>query len=249
MAEYVKWSNTARLFRDITITEKLDGTNACVIFERVSTMEIPVDGNLKNCINITTVGDEQYAVYAQSRNRLITPASDNAGFAKWVEKNHEQLFYVLGEGRHYGEWWGQGIGRKYDMDRKVFSVFNTAGWHKEEVNGFEERTSRAIRAAHVRNVGVDINCVPILGVHTFDESLIRGIAKDLHLFGSTATAEYTGDKFPNPEGICIYHKGADTVFKYTLDNNDKHKWEFDHLYDKPEPKGAIATLWAAVFRR
>lgn len=220
MVEFVKWSSTARLFRDVTVTEKLDGTNACVIFERISDMEIPEGGNLPNALGFA--GDT--VVYAQSRNRLITPSNDNAGFAKWVEQNREELFYVLGEGRHYGEWWGQSIGRKYNMSQKVFSIFNTASWYKEEAPGLLAPSSRASRA---REVDTKIDVVPVLFQGMFSEEIIREYANQLRLCGSEATSRYTGERFSNPEGICIYHKGADTVFKYTFDSNDKHKWEFE----------------------
>jgi hypothetical protein len=218
VAEYIKWANTARLFRDITITEKLDGTNACVIFERLDPQF--GDSAPENAVGILIQDDAFYGVFAQSRNRLITPSNDNAGFAKWVEQNYQQLFYVLGEGRHYGEWWGQGIGRKYDMDRKVFSVFNTAGWFSENM-GDTRRVDRAELS------GIDIDAVPVLYQGSFSEDVIRQYANQLRIHGSYATKKYTDDYFMYPEGICIYHKGADTVFKYTLDGNDKHKWEIE----------------------
>lgn len=217
MSEFIKWENTARLFRDAVITEKLDGTNACVIFE-----EIEESGQLPtSLIRTLTYGDRMYAAYAQSRNRLITPSNDNAGFAKWVESNANRLFYVLGEGRHYGEWWGAGVGRKYGMDRKVFSVFNTAGWYKvdEGTPGEDSRSKRAYIA------GINIEAVPVLFQGQFSEDTIRDCARQLKLHGSYATHKYTGEYFSNPEGICVYHKDADRVFKYTLDGNDKHKWE------------------------
>lgn len=91
------------------ITEKIDGTNAQIV--------IPEDPN--------------QPIQAGSRNRWIWPNTaenkqlDNYGFAAWVRDN-EAMLRRLGPGRHYGEWWGQGIGRKYDMETKVFSLFNVA---------------------------------------------------------------------------------------------------------------------------
>ena len=67
-----------------TITEKMNGTNACVILH---------DGEI---------------VGVQSRKRFITPGGDNYGFAAWVEANSDQL-KSLGDGYHYGEWAGCGI--------------------------------------------------------------------------------------------------------------------------------------------
>jgi len=51
------WPKTPRLNRDCIVTEKIDGTNSAIVIDEV--------------------GD----VYAQSRNRLITPGDDNYGFA------------------------------------------------------------------------------------------------------------------------------------------------------------------------
>jgi len=101
--EFKAWGKTPRLFRDITITEKIDGTNAAVI--------------------VTEDGE----VGAQSRNRLITPGktTDNYGFAGWVAEHEENLRGALGPGHHYGEWWGKGIARGYGVEDKQFSLFNT----------------------------------------------------------------------------------------------------------------------------
>lgn len=73
----------ARLSREIVVTEKIDGTNAQVF--------ITDDGR----------------VLAGSRTRWLTPESDNFGFAAWVHANQFNL-KQLGQGRHYGEWWGAG---------------------------------------------------------------------------------------------------------------------------------------------
>src|ERR1035441_8894314 len=94
----------ARYSRLCTITEKIDGTNASIfIFE--------------NGIDMLTA----------SRTKWITPEDDNMGFAKWVDRNREELLR-LGPGHHFGEWWGLGIQRKYGQDRKRFSLFNTHLW-------------------------------------------------------------------------------------------------------------------------
>lgn len=100
--EFQAWPKTPRLNRDITITEKIDGTNAAII----------VTDDLR--------------VGAQSRKRLITPEDDNFGFARWVADNAETLASLLGPGRHFGEWWGSGIQRGYGLTKgeKRFSLFN-----------------------------------------------------------------------------------------------------------------------------
>jgi len=99
MIEFKKFPKIPRLnYREYFITEKIDGTNACVV--------VDADGN----------------VAAQSRNTLITVNNDNFGFASWVENNKDEL-QKLGTGHHYGEWWGKGIQRGYNKDERIFSLF------------------------------------------------------------------------------------------------------------------------------
>src|SRR3990172_1910318 len=112
---FQKWPKIPRLENEVFyITEKIDGTNGCIIITLHNQM-----GN-KSCIYT----DYIYDVYAQSRSKLITPENDNFGFAKWVKNNAEQLIKDLGVGYHYGEWWGKGIQRGYGLDHKRFSLFN-----------------------------------------------------------------------------------------------------------------------------
>lgn len=60
-------------------TEKIDGTNACVV--------------------VTEEGE----IYAQSRTRLLTIHDDNFGFCNWVMYHKDELL-KLGVGHHFGEW-------------------------------------------------------------------------------------------------------------------------------------------------
>lgn len=103
-AQFQGFDKIYRLYRDVIVTEKLDGTNACVI-----------------------VGEDG-TVAAQSRSRIITPEDDNFGFARWVTEHEEELRAGLGHGYHYGEWWGAGIQRRYSMKEKAFSLFNVSRW-------------------------------------------------------------------------------------------------------------------------
>lgn len=107
--EFAAFPKIARLYRNVIVTEKIDGTNAAV--------------------GVTEDGD----VYAQSRKRLIVPGDDNFGFAAWVADNEEELRDVLGVGLHFGEWWGKGIQRGYGLEERRFSLFNTARWADDEV--------------------------------------------------------------------------------------------------------------------
>lgn len=93
----------------VTITEKIDGTNAQVI--------------------ITEEGEFGTA----SRNRLITPEDDNYGFSAWAHHNKEELM-KMGPGRHFGEWFGLGIQRGYGLKEKRFALFNTRRWGEHNPN-------------------------------------------------------------------------------------------------------------------
>lgn len=101
-----------RLFREIVITEKIDGTNAQIIIDN----------------------DPQKPLLVGSRNRWIYPGktTDNYGFAAWVQANEESL-RRLGPGRHYGEWWGVGIARGYALAERRWSLFNATQWTPEVI--------------------------------------------------------------------------------------------------------------------
>lgn len=64
-------------------------------------------------------------VAAQSRTQIITPASDNAGFARWVSESVE-YWKNLPDCTVYGEWCGPGIMKGTAINQiptKVFAVF------------------------------------------------------------------------------------------------------------------------------
>lgn len=60
--EFVGFPKIPRLNRGIIVTEKIDGSNACIVI------------------------DEESDIWAQSRKRIITPEVDNFGFATWYEQ-------------------------------------------------------------------------------------------------------------------------------------------------------------------
>lgn len=112
MVEFIAFPKIPRGQNEtVTVTEKIDGTNAAVI----------IDG-------------KGVVVGAQSRTRLITPDNDNFGFASWVEQHREELA-ALGPGHHYGEWAGPGIQKNHhNFDRRKFLLFNTARWNPGNPN-------------------------------------------------------------------------------------------------------------------
>ena len=168
------FASIPRLRRNIVITEKIDGTNAQV--------------------TVTENGD----VLAGSRNRWVTVENDNFGFAAWVASNADAL-RALGVGTHFGEWWGAGVQRRYDLDHKRFSLFNVSRWADDAV-----RPS----CCHV---------VPTLYAGLFSEDAIGEALTSLTLHGSVAAPG-----FMKPEGICVFHEAANQLFKVTL-GGDGHK--------------------------
>lgn len=192
--EFQEWPKTYRLYRDIVVTEKLDGTNAAIHFTPGTEA-----GGGSVLSYVASLAHGTYQVGAQSRNRLLTLDSDNAGFARWVDTNAASLFQDLGPGTHFGEWWGQGIRRRYGLDHKRFSLFNTAKWGEAEFQ---------TPSLHV---------VPVLYQGVFDEWKILNAVDGLEDFGSAAAPG-----FMNPEGVCIFHTQSRQVLKYTLDG-DGHK--------------------------
>lgn len=199
--EFTEWPKTTRLFRDIVVTEKLDGTNSAIRLERMDQVS-----NRLECLgapNHPIAVVNGIGIWAQSRSRLLTITDDNFGFARWILDNAEELTTLFDTGIHFGEWWGRGIQRGYGTDHKRFSLFNTFA-HQ----GIDDRTD------------LPIYCVPVLYEGVFDQAKIEEILTDLRENGSVAVPG-----FMKPEGICVFHTQSRIVQKVTLDKNDKGKWE------------------------
>ncbi len=108
MFDFKPYPKTPRFFREVVITEKIDGTNGQILIT------------------------EDNLIGAASKNRVLTLADDNYGFYRWVHDNREELL-KLGPGAHAGEWWGRGIQRNYARPDRVFSLFNAGRWTAENV--------------------------------------------------------------------------------------------------------------------
>lgn len=208
--EFQAWPKTPRLFRDIVITEKVDGTNSAVIIQ-----EWPdrAEASPERLALINRDG-VLYEVAAQSRKRLITPGktTDNFGFAKFVQENAEKLFDLLGPGRHFGEWWGSGIQGRYDTKKltgkglRGFALFNV-----EKHDGLHEWFHDD------PNYDVLVEAMPILYRGPFSEQVIRDTLKELKDNGSLVAP------FNKAEGIVVFHTQSRQVYKYTIDNDDASK--------------------------
>ena len=175
--EFVPFPKIARLSREVVVTEKIDGTNGQ--------------------IHITDAGE----VLAGSRTRWINPKMDNHGFAAWVEA-HKQELLSLGPGSHFGEWWGQGIQRRYGLTEKRFSLFNVGRWGE-----FGKDEASKPPCCHV---------VPVLYRGPFDTQAIAGVLTVLRACGSVAAPG-----FMQPEGVVIFHSASGALFKKTLEKDNQ----------------------------
>ena len=172
--EFQSFPKIPRLKRHCIITEKIDGTNACI--------RITEDGQF----------------LTGSRNRWITPDDDNFGFSRWAHANREELIQGLGEGTHFGEWWGAGIQRTYGLKEKRFSLFNTHRWK-----------DGAPACCHV---------VPILHIGLFNTDEVETCISTLKAYGSAAE-----HGFMNPEGVVVFHAASGKLFKVTCEGDGQPK--------------------------
>lgn len=202
MIEFRAWPKIARWSREVTVTEKIDGTNGAVVIELRPDGPQPDDK-----ATYVDIDGKVYAVAAQSRSRLITPDQDNHGFARWVYDNAPELADRLGEGRHFGEWWGKGIQRGYGMDRKVFSLFNTSRW-----------------GAAISDPELGLDVVPVLGtLPAPDTALVRHLMRKTLVDCGSFAARHWGVDYRRPEGVVLYHTAANLPFKMTIENDDQPK--------------------------
>lgn len=165
--DFIGFPKISRYSREVIVTEKIDGTNAQI------------------CIT------EDGEFFTGSRNRWITPQDDNYGFSQWAHQHKDELM-GLGVGRHFGEWWGQGIQRKYGLTEKRFSLFNVARWTTEPLPPC-------------------CRVVPVLWSGMFDDLRLESLMAYFKTRGSAAAPG-----FMNPEGIVIYHTAGNFCLKKTF---------------------------------
>jgi hypothetical protein len=170
------YGKTPRWRSQCIVTEKLDGTNSLVQIHEDPSMPLAIG----------------------SRNRWLSVTekkADNYGFAAWVLANEEAI-RRLGPGKHYGEWWGCGIGRGYGLAERRWSLFQATRWTDEQL----------------REMGLpaNVSVVPILargellpeGPEATDtggvSDPVRAGIEMLRLRGSVAAPGYN-----KPEGVIV----------------------------------------------
>lgn len=169
MSEFKAWPKIPRFNTfNIRVTEKIDGTNACIY----------------NGPNVE--------FHCQSRSKIITPEknNDNYGFAYWAYSNKEEL-QKLGQGYHYGEWYGQGIQRGYNLDEKRFAIFNT----------FRPQETLPSKVTQV----------PIIYDGIFDSKVLTRLEEKLIKEGSIISPG-----FMNVEGFIIYFYTSKELVKWII---------------------------------
>lgn len=196
--EFQEFPKIARLSRECVITEKIDGTNG-----QIYITESPELGTL---------------IQAGSRGRWITPNDDNFGFAKWVEANKEELL-KLGPGRHFGEWWGQGIQRGYGLSERRFSLFNVIRWcaHDQEPKSLPNQNPKAPVELQQRLPSC-VSLVPELFRGPFETANIEHALNLLSMYGSQAAPG-----FMKPEGVIVFHIAGNVGFKKTIEKDEEPK--------------------------
>ena len=186
-----------------SITEKIDGTNGLVYIVDKETFN-PDDvllAQLNSCWENTA-----WVVCAGSRSRWLnsTSAGDNYGFCKWVAANADQLISLLGPGYHYGEWWGQGIQRRYGQEEKRFTLFDPF------------RYEHLPQAGEPDAGGCIISRAPLLargtGTEVFELALTSAIER-LRRF-SVAAPDFLG-----PEGVVV--RIGDSLHKVIINDGPK----------------------------
>jgi hypothetical protein len=175
MSDFEPFQKIARLKRNCVITEKIDGTNAQVF--------IGEDGEFR----------------CGSRTRWISPEDDNYGFARWANDHRDELL-ELGPGRHFGEWWGSGIQRRYNVPEKRFSLFNVGRWNS------------------VTPPPACCHLVPVLYEGPFSTEVVEQQVERLRVEGSAAAPG-----FMKAEGVIVYLPAARELFKVTLEKDEVPK--------------------------
>jgi len=213
--EFKPWPKIARLSRNCTVTEKIDGTNASIMISETTEAErSPLSWGQQKIIAVV----DGLTIRAGSRTRWITPHDDNYGFAAWVNQNRDELIQ-LGVGNHFGEWWGKGIQRSYGLQERRFSLFNSGRWVEHDKPTYViESNNPTAEPKFTEHAPACCHVVPILYQGPFDTGAINACLSDLRHDGSVAV---TG--FRNPEGLVVYHSAANIFFKMTCENDEAPK--------------------------
>lgn len=202
MKDFESFASIERVQQPIIITEKIHGTNA----------QILIDGS---------------DIYAGSRTRWVTPDDDNYDFAKWVYGSREELIAKLGDGRHYGEWYGRGINAGYGLKERRFALFNTTRWNPvRDEGGLPER----------------VDVVPVLYQGPFGGNVIADTLAELKASGSRLVPGYT-----KPEGVVVFFARTNMFLKSTFEAEDT-SWNYKQPRPEAPDQAAIEATCAPYWQ-
>ncbi len=224
--EFTKFKKIPRLSRDITCTEKIDGSNAQLFICPKDNLTAYLYQDENSYISKTfkdqfcVAENDDSLMFAGSRKRWLDCSSqgDNQGFAKWVKDNAEELF-KLGDGHHFAEWYGAKIQRRYGLNHRRFALFNVHRWHQVGYNArLVSVNPRTDEEKFTSEAPSCCDVVPILYEGLFDTESIENVLDSLRLTGSRAVPG-----FMNPEGVVVFHKASGQLFKKLIENDEQPK--------------------------
>lgn len=186
-------------------TVKLHGTNAAIVYDT------------KSC-----------EIYAQSREHVITPEKDNAGFARWTEENKskiKEIFaklvscwpdatpnkYVL-----FGEWCGKGVFSNVAIGQlpKMFVIFGMqAVYHMESEDITEWWNCESSHLACPEINIFNISSVPVYQV-TIDLAYPEACLAEIEKFTTQV-----GDECPFAKSMGVSGIGEGIVWKPAHDSS------------------------------
>lgn len=186
--EFIPFAKISHLKSPCIITEKIDGTNACLEITETSVTACSRTRRL-----VTTYADAPLVWHdVDAKGRGV----DNYGLGAWVVENCH-LLAKLGPGRHFGEWYGRGIQRGYGLPGKRLAFFNTS------------MTDPGETVPELRDL---IRCTPVLYEGVFSELAIENAMATLLNQGS-----YVAPGFMHPEGVVVHFAHNRTSFKVVFD--------------------------------
>lgn len=198
MVEFKEWPKIPRggPNETVTITEKIDGTNACVIVAKYDNGMPYVAG----------AQSRTQLLWSQEDGGLIIIHGDNYGFGKWTRDHLDELAQ-LGEGYHYGEWAGEGIQKNHhNIKGKKFFLFNYERWR----DGRQERPTCC-------------ECVPVLYEGpAYIEDGDGGIHAISFVMDKLWNDAKEGGWYP--EGIVVWYHKSRRYEKHTFENAEG-KWK------------------------
>jgi hypothetical protein len=219
VSEFRKYPSIPRYRKDIQVTEKIDGTNAAIIILNEQQMQeagTNVDHVPSDELYVNEAGSLLHVV-AQSRSKLIYPGkqTDNHGFAGWVREHKDELASLLGDGYHYGEWWGSGINRGYGLKNgeKRFSLFNPDRYKYLRRPNYENDLLSTVPVLYQGPA-----YLPYTPADSQTRDAVEYAMQKLRETGSRAAEGYD-----NPEGVVVFHTASRSLYKVTYEY-DEGKW-------------------------